>query len=243
MKRHQFVIGILLVLFAGRVIAAEPQEAAKPKQLFNGKDLSGWDGNPAYWLVEEGEILGRTTAEAPLKKNTFLIWKDGELGDFLLRLKYKVQNGNSGVQYRSHVDDAKEWVVGGYQADIVSNDIHSGILYEERGRGVLAERGQKVKIATDGTKSIEKFADAAELQKGIHKDDWNEYVIEAKGERLRHWINGKLMSETVDAEREKRAEKGILALQIHVGPPMTIRFRDIELETLGADSPDYEPKK
>ena len=211
------------------------------RKLFNGKDLTGWDGNPKIWSVEDGEIVGRTTADAPLEKNTFLIWQGGELGDFRLRLQYRVQNGNSGVQYRSHVGRSGE-VDRRRLSGRHRFARHTGILYEELGRGILAERGQKVTIAADGKRTAEKFADAAELQKSIHANDWNDYVIEARGERLRHWINGKLMSETVDAEREKRAEKGILALQVHVGPPMTVRFRKIELETLNADSPDYVPK-
>lgn len=224
------------------LIAAGDASAAKPQALCNGKDLSGWDGNPKIWSVEDGAIVGRTTADAPLEKNTFLVWRDGELGDFRLTLQYRIEGGNSGVQYRAKERDPKRWIVGGYQADIDSGNKYTGILYEELGRGILALRGQKLTIAADGAKNAVTFADAAELQKAIHADDWNDYVIEARGERLRHWINGKLMSETVDAQREKRAEKGILALQVHVGPPMTIRFRKIDLETLAANSPDYVPK-
>ena len=231
------LVGALLLVAIGDA------RAAKPQVLFNGKDLTGWDGNPKIWSVEDGAIVGRTTADAPLEKNTFLIWRGGELRDFRLHLQYRVQGVNSGVQYRSHVVDPAKWIVGGYQADIDSGPEHTGILYEELGRGILTERGQKVMIAADGTRTAEKFADAAELQKSVHDNDWNDYVIEARGKRLRHWINGKLMSETVDAERGKRAEKGILALQIHVGGPMTVRFRELELETLNADSPDYKPKR
>jgi hypothetical protein len=226
----------LLLVVAGDAVAAEP------KPLFNGKDLTGWDGNPKLWSVEDGAIVGRTTADAPLEKNTFLIWRDGELRDFLLRIQYQVKDGNSGVQYRSHIVDPATWRVGGYQADIVAGPTYTGLLYEELGRGILAERGQKVKIAADGKRTAETFADKAELQKSIHDNNWNDYVIEARGERLRQWINGKLMSEVVDAEREKRAEKGILALQLHVGGPMTVRFRKIELTTLDANSPDYVPR-
>lgn len=245
MRRHLFVVGIVMVVFVGRAWAAEPEAKAtdQPRELFNGRDLTGWDGNPKLWSVEDGAIVGRTTAEAPIENNTFLIWRDGELGDFLLKLQFQVKDGNSGVQYRSRVIDPAKWIVGGYQADIVAGPAYTGILYEERGRGILAERGQKVTIAADGKRTSDTFADKGELQKGIHDNDWNTYVIEARGERLRQWINGKLMSEVVDAEQEKRASKGILALQLHVGGPMTVRFRNIELETLTADSPDYVPKE
>jgi hypothetical protein len=217
--------------------------AAEPKQLFNGKDLAGWEGNPKIWSADQGAIVGRTTAEAPIEKNTFLIWRDGELGDFRLTLQYRIVGGNSGIQYRAKVHDPKKWIVSGYQADIDSGATYSGILYEELGRGILALRGQRVTIADDGAKQAETFADAAALQKLIRTEKWNDYVIEARGERLRHYINDTLMSETVDAERGKRADKGILALQVHAGPPMTVQFRNLELQTLDADSPDYEPKQ
>ena len=233
---HQYVLfWVMLLLAAGEAVAANPQA------LFNGKNLTGWDGNPGIWSVADGAIIGRTTAEAPIAKNTFLIWRGGELGDFRLQVQYRIQGGNSGVQYRSHVVDPAKWIVGGYQADIDSGTTYTGILYEELGRGILTLRGQKVTIAADGTRTAATFADAAELQKSIRANDWNDYVIEARGERLRHWINGKLMSETVDAERDKRAEKGVLALQVHAGPPMTVQYRKIVLEPLDANSPDYEP--
>jgi 3-keto-disaccharide hydrolase len=242
MRLQLLVLGVVTLLCTGSTFAAEPRAAERPRELFNGKDLSGWDGNPKLWSVEDGAIVGRTTADAPIDKNTFLIWRDGEPSDFLLKLQYQVKDGNSGVQYRSHVVDPAKWSVGGYQADIVAAPTYTGLLYEEQGRGILAERGQKVTIAADGKRTKETFADKAELQKSIHDDDWNEYVIEARGERLRQWINGKLMSELTDAERGKRAKKGILALQLHVGGPMTVRFRKIELQPLKADSPDYVPK-
>jgi hypothetical protein len=205
--------------------------SAEPKSIFNGRDLSGWEGDPKVWSVEEGAIVGRTTADAPIKNNTFLIWKDGELGDFRLRLEYRIDGGNSGVQYRSKVADAEKWIVGGYQADIDSGPQYTGILYDERGRGILAQRGERAEIDENGERQATRYADGAELLKSVKADGWNEYVIEARGPRLRHTINGELMSETVDNEKEKGASSGVLALQVHAGPPMTVRFRNIELET------------
>lgn len=204
--------------------------------IFNGKDLTGWEGNPAVWMVEDGAIVGRTTADAPIKNNTFLIWRAGEVANFRLRLEYRIEGGNSGVQYRSRVADPDKWIVGGYQADIDSQPRYSGILYEERGRGILAERGQHVTIDREGQKQEEAFGDAAELQKKIHTDDWNEYLIEARGPHLKHTINGVLMSETTDNEEAKRVASGVLALQVHQGPPMTVRFRNIRLEVLNDES-------
>jgi hypothetical protein len=209
----------------------------EPESLFNGKDLTGWEGDPEVWSVEEGAIVGRNTADAPIKNNTFLIWRAGKVGDFRLSFEYRIDGGNSGVQYRSKVEDAEKWIVGGYQADIDSEPVYSGILYDERGtRHILANRGERVSIDRSGKKTVERFADAAELQKSIRTNDWNEYIVEARGPRMRHTINGKLMSECEDNQEGKRADSGILALQVHAGPPMTVRFRKIQLERLDGDS-------
>ncbi len=205
--------------------------AKEAKELFNGKDLKGWEGDPRVWSVENGAIVGRTK-DVPLKSNTFLIWKDGNVGDFKLTLEYKLDGGNSGIQYRSKVIDPKEWVVGGYQADMDGENQYTGILYDERGRGILAKRGEKLTIDRDGKKETAKIGDAAELAKSIHKDDWNDYEVEAVGATLKHTINGKLMSETIDRDREHRAMSGVLALQLHTGPPMTVQYRKIRLEEL-----------
>jgi hypothetical protein len=221
------------------VIAAcvSPIAYSASQQLFNGKDLSGWEGNPKVWSVEEGAIVGRTTAEAPIDHNTFLIWRAGDVGDFRLKLEYKIEGGNSGIQYRSTVVDPAGWVVAGYQADIDSGETYSGILYEEKERGILCKRGERVTIDKQGKPQAETVADAAQLQSHVRTDDWNEYVIEAIGPRLRHFINGQLMSETVDEADGERAESGVLALQVHQGPPMTVRFRNISLEPIGGEAP------
>lgn len=211
--------------------------AAKgPKELFNGKDLSGWEGDPDVWSVEDGVIVGRTKADAPLKNNEFLIWKGGDVDDFNLKLQYRIEGGNSGIQYRSKVLDPSKWIVAGYQADIDSGPTYSGILYEERERGILAKRGERVTIDRDGKTTSETFGDAAKLQNSVHTDDWNDYVIEAHGGHLKHTINGKVMSEITDHDKQHRAKSGVLALQVHAGPPMTVKFRKIQYEPL-------EPKK
>jgi len=207
-----------------------PSQAAENVSLFNGKDLAGWEGNRKIWSVRKGVIHGQTTAEAPLEQNTFLIWKGGKVSDFQLRLKYRITGGNSGIQYRSHVVDAKKWIVGGYQADIDSGATYSGILYEERGRGILTKRGEHLTIAIQGTRQLKSVADAAELQKKIDPTAWNDFLIEARGNVLKHTINGHLMSETLDFEKEKLAASGVLALQIHKGDPMTIEFKEIWLK-------------
>jgi hypothetical protein len=217
------------------ILVTNSAPAKDAKELFNGKDLTGWEGDARVWSVENGAIVGHTK-DVPLKNNTFLIWKDGKVSDFKLTLEFKLEGGNSGIQYRSKVIDPKEWIVGGYQADMDGANQYTGILYEERDRGILAKRGERLTIDRDGMKETVQFGDAAELAKVIHKDDWNTYVVEANGTTLKHTINGKLMSETIDRDTEHRATSGILALQVHANlpEPMTVSYRKIRLEELDA---------
>jgi hypothetical protein len=219
-------------------LVAQPA-AAKEKELFNGKDLSGWEGDTRVWSVEDGAIVGKTK-DVPLKENTFLVWKDGKVADFNLTAEFKLEGGNSGIQYRSKLLKPETWVVGGYQADMDGDNKYTGILYEERGRGIVTQRGQKVTIDKNGEKKEEKIGDADELAKAIKKGDWNTYVVQAHGGHLVHKINGKTMSETFDHERGKRAASGILALQVHANlpKPMVVRFRKIQLEELDRKKPN-----
>ena len=223
--------------------------AAQSRKLFNGKDLTGWEGNTELWSVQDGAMTGKTTVEKPTNDNTFLIWKNGnrigEVSDFELNLKFKILDkdgeskgyGNSGIQYRSKIVDPKNWVVAGYQADIEVGKNYSGILYEEQGRGILAERGQKVVIregdAPDKPK-IEKTGEVGnsdDIQAAIKPGDWNHYKIIAKGNHLQHFINGKATVDVTD-ETAIGAKSGVLALQLHAGPPMTVQFKDIVLKEL-----------
>ena len=201
--------------------------------IFNGTSLDGWEGKPEFWSVQDGVIVGQNTAENPTKGNTFLIWRQGNLDDFELELKYRITGtgGNSGIQYRSK--DYGDFVVGGYQGDFEVGTNYSGIMYEEKGRGILANRGERVSIAADGTKTAgEPIGKTEDLQKTIKQGDWNVYRIVAKGPKLQHFINGQLMSELVDEQVGKRAGEGILALQLHAGPPMKVEFKDIHLKRL-----------
>ncbi len=203
------------------------------KEIFNGKSLEGWKGNEKLWSVEEGCITGRTTADNPLTFNTFLIWDAGTVKNFELEFDYKIgSQGNSGVQYRSSVRDAEKFIVGGYQADIDATLKFAGINYEEKGRGILAQRGQRVVIDKAGTKTPETIGDGVELGKAIKAGEWNHYRVVADGAKLSHSINGTLMSEVVDSQEGKAAAEGILAFQIHVGPPMVIQFKNVRLKEL-----------
>ena len=219
------------------------------KPLFNGKDLTGWKGFAELWSVKDGCITGQTQPDpekpgkSTLKSNTFLIW-DGEVGDFELTFKYKITDkdgagvgfGNSGVQYRSKVVDEKGFVVAGYQADFEIGKTYSGILYEEKGRGILAKRGEKVVVHQGEDPKKPKLevtgslGDTNEIQAGIKQADWNEYRVVAKGNHLQHFINGKPTIDVTD-ETAEGAKKGVLALQIHQGAPFMVQFKDLILKT------------
>lgn len=211
---------------------------AAAQSLFDGKSLAGWEGNPDLWSVQDGVITGRTTVEKPATGNTFLIWKGGDVSDFEITFQYKMKPGdaknfvNSGLQFRSKIVDPKNFVVAGYQADLEYGSTYSGILYEEKARGILAQRGQKVTITQGAEPSKPKIEVTGEtgksedIQAAINKDDWNEYRVVVKGNHIQQFINGKATVDVTD-ETAEGAKKGILALQLHAGPPMQIQFKDI----------------
>jgi hypothetical protein len=226
MNRLSFVLFSLSCCWAGWLVAEDGY-----REIFNGKDLIGWAGNSDLWSVEDGCITGRTTAEKPIKFNTFLVWEGGTVNDFEIEFDYKLgSEGNSGVQYRSKLLKASDFVVGGYQADIDATLKYAGINYEEKGRGILALRGQRTSIDKTGAKQSENFGDATELGKKIKAGDWNHYHIVANGTKLTHSINDAVMSEVIDDQEGKSAAEGILAFQLHVGPPMKIQFKNIRLK-------------
>ncbi|MEM7146715.1 MAG: DUF1080 domain-containing protein [Verrucomicrobiota bacterium] len=208
--------------------------------IFDGETLDGWDGEAEFWSVEDGAITGTTTDDDPIPYNKFIIWENGEVDDFELKLKYRIIGGNSGIQYRSFVIDKDpkkgtplEYVLGGYQADIDSSPKFSGIVYGEKFRGIHAKRGEKTVMNEDGKPElVEQFADAEELQSHINEEDWNEYHIIAKGNHVIHKINGVVMSESTDNDTDERRDSGLLGFQIHRGPPMKVQFKDIELKRL-----------
>ena len=200
--------------------------------MFNGQDLSEWMGRKDLWSVKENTIVGQTSDDDPIDANTFLIWKGDAPEDFELTAWFKIEGGNSGIQYRSKLIDQKEFIVGGYQADIDAPNKYAGILYEEKGRGILAKRGQHVTIDESGEKQTERFGDEASLGNGIHPGQWNEYRIVAKGNELEHYINGTKTASVVDDQKEKSSSDGVIALQLHRGPAMTIRFKNLSLKSL-----------
>ena len=205
------------------------------KSLFDGTTLDGWDGNPVHWSVKDGAIVGENTMENPTKGNTFLIWKGGILEDFDLSLDYKIDGGNSGIQYRSFVKPGNHdgWRIGGYQADLEAGDRFSGICYGEAFRGILSMRGDKTTLTVNDKgklqKKVEKFGDTNEIGNAIKKDDWNKYRIVAKGYHFTQYINGVKTTELIDNDEKVRRAEGLLAFQVHQGPPMKVYFKNIVL--------------
>ena len=225
----------LLVLPVGlgpRQAAAADDEGFR--SIFDGKTLEGWDGNPKLWRVEDGLITGETTKENPTKGNTFLIWRGGKPADFELKAEFRMPNpgfANSGIQIRSWEPSEKDkWRVFGYQPDMDSGNTYTGICYGEGFRGILAMRGQKVVIGTDHKpKVVETFGDHKALASVVKKADWNEYDIIARGNKITQKINGQLMCELTDEDTLARKD-GIIALQMHAGPPMKVQFRNIRIK-------------
>jgi len=229
MKRFFLSLALLMLIPVSFAFAADDEGFTS---LFNGQDLSGWKGDTNYWSVRDGALTAQTTAEKRLTYNTFLIWEGGQPTDFEIRAKYKIVGGNSGIQYRSRVIDEAKFIVSGYQADIDATPRYTGICYEEKARGILCERGQKVTIGADGKKEVATIGDKEELQAKIKTEDWNDYRVVVQGNHLQHFINGVLMSEVIDNQKDKAATSGIIALQAHQGPPMTVQFKDVRLKEL-----------
>jgi hypothetical protein len=203
------------------------------KSLFNGKDLTGWDGNPKLWSVKDGAIVGQTTKENPIKGNTFLILKDATYKDFELRAICKLEGNNSGIQYRSKVADPANWVVGGYQCDINSGPDNMCKLYQERMRGRIGMPGEIVTMDEAGKKNVTGASpDAEKLKTAEKKGDWNEITIIARGNHLIQKLNGLVAVDLTDNDAKGRTMDGIIALQIHAGEPMTISFKEIKIKEL-----------
>tara|TARA_R110002050_G_scaffold67924_1_gene147230 strand:- start:5775 stop:6578 length:804 start_codon:yes stop_codon:yes gene_type:complete len=221
-------------------------------QIFDGKTLDNWEGDPNYWKVENGNLVGEVTPTTLLKNNTFIIWKDGQPSDFELKLEFRIaEAGNSGINYRSEKIDTIPYALRGYQADIDGKIRYTGQNYEEKKRATLAYRGEKAIItsqenpdapgslranvannAWQSREVIESLGDSDELKTKIKSEDWNEAHLIIKGNKLQHFINGILMSEVIDDDTVNRKSAGYLGVQVHVGPPMKVEYRNIRLKNL-----------
>jgi hypothetical protein len=222
------VLGMAMLFVHGALAADEDF-----KPIFNGRNLANWEGDPRFWSVSGGAIRGETSLDRMATTNTFLIWRGGVVRDFDLRLKVRIRNGNSGVQYRSR--DLGKHTVAGYQVEIDNSPGKSGFLYQEKGRKFLALVGEKVEIGeAQKPKVVGQLADKKELiAKRYYKEkEWNDYRILARGNRLEHYLNGVQVVDVLDNDPKGRSLEGVLALQIHCGPPMLVEFKDILLKPL-----------
>lgn len=200
------------------------------RSLFNGRDLSGWDGNPDLWSVKDGVIVGITKADEPLPYNQFLIWRDGTVKNFELKVVARQTGNNSGIQYRSkELKEVGKWSIGGYQFDIHPAPANNAMLYDERGRGIVASNGQSMIV----TKSGEKWITESRPPVSVDIAEWNEYTIIAKGNRLIHQVNGKVTVDIVDQQESERELEGLLAFQVHRGPAMRVEIKQVVLKELG----------
>ena len=204
--------------------------AGEFEPLFNGKDLSGWAGKEGLWSVQDGAIVGQTTKEHPVDANTFLVWQGGEVGDFILKLKVRFSGNNTGVQYRSELFGEPEgFAVKGYQADLHPKPEFYGMLYAEKWRGIVAKRFQKVVVGDDGKPEV--VGEVGDKNQNLVDSEWNELTITAIGDRQIHQVNGVTTMDLTDNHPEAKRE-GIIALQLHKGPPMKAEFKDIKLKRL-----------
>jgi hypothetical protein len=212
-------------------------------QIFDGTTLKGWDGDPKFWKAEDGALVGQTTAENKLTENTFVIWRGGEPADFELKLEYRINATNSGIQIRSlHLPAGTDgggsgpiqgkWVMKGYQADIDVDNRYTGQIYEERGRMFLAMRGQFSYIPEGGgPKVVGALQTTDDALKGVIKNnDWNQVHIIARGNMITEILNGHVTSILVDDDTKGRLLKGLIGFQCHVGEPMKVEFKNIWLK-------------
>ncbi|MFN3193016.1 MAG: DUF1080 domain-containing protein [Aureliella sp.] len=235
-----FVVALASCVNATSNLHAQKADEAGFKSIFDGKSFDGWDGDMELWSIKDGVIRGETTEAKKANGNTFLIWQDGEVKDFDLRLSFRCTNvNNSGIQYRSkHITDDKvrnKWVVRGYQHEI-RNEVDfpnvSGFIYGEGiGRGRICLLGEKAVMDGDKKKVVEELINQEEYKKLFKLDDWNEVRIVAKGSHIQHYTNGRLILDFTDSDA-KVLREGILALQIHAGKPMWVEFKDIRIKEL-----------
>jgi hypothetical protein len=220
------VLGIAICA-AGLCQPSAAQDGFRP--LFNGKDLTGWEGNPELWTVEDGCLTGKTNGPEHLAYNQFLIWRAGTVKNFELRAKIKQTGNNTGIQYRSkELPEIGKWAVGGYQCDIHPTPANNAMVYEEKGRGIIAQNGQSVVIDPDGKRWLVQQREPVTVDIA----EWHEYTVIAQGNRLTHKVDGKITAELTDFDEKARSLDGLLAIQIHRGPAMNVQIKDIVLKEL-----------
>ncbi|KOH44344.1 3-keto-disaccharide hydrolase [Sunxiuqinia dokdonensis] len=248
----------LLILVIATAISCKNQKEKEQTaaegftSIFNGKTLDGWHGDSTYWRVEDGHLVGEITPSTILDRNTFIIWQGGSPENFELKLEYRIsERGNSGINYRSEKVEGVPFALRGYQFDLDGTNRYTGQNYEERGRTTLAYRGQIVVLneledslwneplstfiennAWTKAEVTGSLGHAAELNANIKSGDWNLCHLVVDGNRMKHYVNGVLMSDVTDNDSKNRKLQGMIGVQVHVGPPMKVEFRNIWLKNL-----------
>ena len=236
-------LSLVPVLLAGSCLSLCAQQRGWPVatndesgfvQIFDGKSLAGWEGDTNYWRVEDGALVGEVTPANLLKVNSFIVWRGGETRDFELKVEYRISaKGNSGINYRSVMVTNGPWAMRGYQADIDGRNQYTGQNYEEKGRTFLAMRGQVTRQVNDQLPQIiGSLGTTNELLAAIKNEDWNEYHLIVSGNTMTHILNGHVMSLVIDEDAQNRKFEGLLGVQVHVGPPMKIEYRNFRLKKL-----------
>ncbi|MGB3799842.1 MAG: DUF1080 domain-containing protein [Lewinella sp.] len=228
----------------------DPVDADGYRLIFNGENLDDWEGDPTYWRVEDGVMIGEITPQTVVDQNTFLIWRGGRPADFELRVDYLLSpDANSGINYRSEEVPDAPYALRGYQGDMNYAGTYTGMNYEERGRTTIARREEKVTLPPVGEalqdfilnnrwaprRITDTLSDPDAPLEGVDPDEWNEYRIVARGNRLQHYINDQLMSDVTDEDTTNRRSEGLLGVQVHVGPPMKVQFRNWRLRDISGD--------
>jgi hypothetical protein len=205
--------------------------------LFNGTDLKGWNGKPGWWKVEDGALTAESTPEKPCKECNYLIWRGDHPSDFELLLDFKLSSkANSGIQIRSR--ELLNWDCFGYQADMTGDGSLAGFVYHHQ-YGLIAGRGEQATIAADGKRTVENLGDPAELLKHFKPDEWNNYHVICRGPEITISMNGVLMCQITDHRVTKETSRGIIALQMHPGPPMKVQFKNIRMKPFGPSRSEW----
>lgn len=222
MIAHRTLIAALLFGISFLLRAADVE--AGFTSIFNGKDLTGWEGMEGAWTVKDGAITPKVS-----KTNNWVIWRGGQPADFELRLSFRYHTGNSGVQVRSL--EFEPFQVRGYQVEVAPQN-KMGLWHHskapEKYRSKLALAGEETVYAADGKKTIKKVADPDTVKSAYKEDDWNELVVIAKGPKVIQKINGVIFSQVTDHDEKYSTSKGFVAFQDH-GKGTKVEFKNVRI--------------
>lgn len=246
--RRQFIASLIAALPLAAQQSYVPKQSDRPESLsgdetgftpiFDGRTLDGWEGDPKYWRVADGVMTGEITPETIIRSNTFIIWRGGSPRDFELKVDYRITSGgNSGINYRSvvvpdKVTPANHFAMRGYQCDIDGLNRYTGNNYEEKGRLFLAVRGQVTHVTGTRTPIVLSTVGENKDLAALITSDWNSIHLVIRGNVLMHMINGHLMSVTIDDDSVGRTVDGLIGVQVHVGPPMKVEYKNWRLKNL-----------